>query len=152
MRLICNFLSREVSLTPDGSPAMWNALMERFHLHEPHDLLKSFHAVCSLRYSDDSTESFRDYLAIFEKHWDDLRYRCEDADPPAAGTWNSLETSLKVLANSDQSKWEFLIASLPLSMLSVVCNLQLEAGGEMNYTHLYGAVVRFHAHMEDRKE
>ncbi|KAL0635415.1 hypothetical protein Q9L58_005623 [Maublancomyces gigas] len=155
MCIICNILSPEVSRSissHETAPAMWDALMQRFHHHEPHDLLKSFNAICSLRYSDDSTESFRDYLAFFEERWDDLRYRCDDADPPVAGTGNSLETSLNVLTNSDQSKREFLIASLPKSMLSIVCNPQFEARSQVNYTCLCSALVRYNTLMESRKE
>lgn len=161
MSLICKTLSPEVSRSISShvtAPAMWDALMERFHHHEPHDLLKSFNAICSLRYSDDSTESFRDYLASFEERWDDLRYRCDDADPPVdpdpqvAGTRNSLETSLNILTNSDQSKREFLIASLPKSMLSIVCYNEFECVYEVTYPSLCSALVRFNTLMESRKE
>lgn len=124
--------------------------MARFHRHEPHDLLKSFNAICALEYSDDSTDSFRDYLWSFEEHWDDQRYRCDDADPPVTGTGNSLESSLKVLANSDQSK-EFLIASPPESMFPFLCNLQVKYGNEMGYIDLYTALIRYHALVEHRK-
>lgn len=151
---ICNLLSPEINHSfslYETAPAMWKALMARFHRHEPHDLLKSFNAICALEYSDDSTDSFGDYLWSFEEHWDDLRYRCDDADPPVAGTGNSLESSLKVLANSDQSKKEFLIASLPESMFPFLCNLQVKYGNEMGYIDLYTALVRYHALVEHRK-
>lgn len=153
--VIRNLLSQEVSrymYFHETGPAMWTALMERFHRHEPRDLLQSFNAVCSLRYIDDSEESFLDYLDTFHKHWDDLRYRCDDADPPAPGIGNSLETTLKVLANSDQSKSEFLIASLPESMMLAVYGLQAASERNLEYRSVYRWLVGYHARMENLKK
>lgn len=122
--------------------------MQSFDLQTPHDLLKSFNAISSLRYSDDSIP---DYLASFEKNWNGLRCRCDDADPPVVGAGNSLQTSLRILVYSDESKREFLITSLLQSMISFAVTLRFQAGGEQNYSGLYLRLFRYHE-MERLKE
>lgn len=144
------FLDRHVSETVNldmssynTAPAMWQALMDDYLQRDAQSLLQSFNALCSLRYSDTSTESCTDYLASFERHWSDLVYRTSEADPPTAGAGNSLETGLRIIATSDESKTQFLIASLPESMNPFIANVLFREGSELTYNHLYRALENY---------
>lgn len=136
----------------ETAPALWKALMDLYHRRDAHSLLTSFNAVCSLRYDDTSTDSFPDHLDLFEEYWNDLVCRTADADPPIVGAGNSLETALRVIATSGESKREFLIASLPPSMTTFVFNLQSLLGSELTYNHLCRELLSFHTQQEDCKE
>lgn len=132
--------------------ALWKALMEHYHQHDARALLKSFNDISSLRYSDPSTESFSDYLISFDHHWNDLCFRTDDADPPKEGVADSLETALKVLANSDESKREFVLASIPPSMMLFVINLKYRVGGELNYARLRSELRGYDALLKQYEE
>lgn len=153
------FLARHMSekvnnyaLEYDTAPEVWQALMRAYLQRNANSLLKSFHAVCSLRYSDTSGESFADYLASFGRHWDDLLLRTEDADPPTVGSGNSLETAMRVIATSDESKMEFLTSSLPESLSMFVMNLKFQLGAELTYFRLYRELMSFHKIRELQNE
>lgn len=130
------------------APEVWTALMVRYHRNDTASLLASFTAVSSLRYTDTSTESFGDYLDCFGQRWDDLRYRTDDADPPTPGEEASLETALHVVATSDESKREFLVASLPAAMGVFVVELQGRLGGDLDYFRLERELVGYYGRME----
>lgn len=136
-------INRQMSVY-ETAPAMWQALMKSYLQRNAHSLLRSFNALNSLRYSDTSPEPFAEYLASFERHWNDLYFRTGDADPPTVGAGNSLETGLRVIATSDESKRELLIASLPTSMQTFVADLMSRHGSEVTYNHLYRYLIDFH--------
>lgn len=153
--LLDRHLSQEVNrdhyhhTTPQ---ALWKSLMERYHHNDAQSLLKSLNAISSLSYSDTSSESFSDYLTSFGQHWDDLCYRTEDAEPPKAGVPNSLETGLNIIANSDESKREFLLASIPQSMMVFVINLTDRLESDLNYFRLCNELKWYHSSLESSKE
>lgn len=124
----------------DTAPAMWQALMDNYLQRDAQSLLQSFNALCALRYS---AGSLADYLVSFERHWSDLVYRTSDADPPTPGPGNSLEAGLRVVATSDEAKTQFLIASLPEAMDSVVANIVFREGAELTYIRLYRDLVDY---------
>lgn len=131
--------------------------MKRYHQHDARALLKSFNDISSLRFTDTSTESFSDYLITFDHHWSDLCFRTDDADRPKDGVPDSLEIALRVLANSDEFKREFLIASIPQSMWLFVVNLKARAGSDLNYARLRSELMWYHTSLqqceeEERKE
>lgn len=136
-------INRQMSVY-ETAPAMWQALMKSYLQRNSHSLLRSFNALNSLRYSDTSPESFSDYLASFEQHWNDLYFRTGDADPPTAGGGNSLETGLRIIATSDESKRDFLIASLPTLMQIFIADLMSPDGSALTYNHLYRYLKDFY--------
>lgn len=129
--------------------ALWKSLVQQYHRHDARALLKSFNDISSLRFSDTSTESFSDYLITFDHHWSDLCFRTEDADQPRDGVSDSLETALRVLVNSDESKREFLLASIPASMGLFVVNLKDRVRSDLNYPRLRSELRLYHASVRE---
>lgn len=153
------FLDRHVSakikadmFVHDTAPEMWKALMDSYLQRNSRSLLKCFNAIRSLQYSDTGAESFPDYLASFEKHWQDLLLRTYDADAQVLGLGTSLETALRVVALSDESKREFLVASLPPSMMDFVGDLSERLGSELDYLRLYRELIMYHSQVESQRE
>lgn len=95
------------------SPAMWNALMDRFHRNDATSLLRCHRVILTLRYRENSGVSIPEYLASFERHWTELLDRTADADAPVGEAANSLETTMAVFARSEETKTEILVAYCP---------------------------------------
>lgn len=136
----------------DTAPEMWKALMDSYLQRNSRSLMNCFNAIRSLQYSDTGTESFPDYLASFEKHWQDLLLRTYDADAQVLGLGTSLETALRVVALSDEAKREFLVASLPPSMMDFVVDLSERLGSELDYLRLYRELIMYHSQVESQRE
>lgn len=131
---------------------MWKQLMSIFLERDATSLLSSHQRVYSLRYTDASEESFPEYLRSFDAAWNDLRMRTADAELPVAGTPDSLETALSVLARSEESKIESLAASVPMQMWIMIENLRASHDGVLQYMEVYRALLRMHGRIELRKQ
>lgn len=132
----------------DTAPAMWDALMRRFHRRDATSILDTFRVISALRYTESGDESIPDYLATFERHWSTLVGQTADADPPVAGPGNSLATTLGSVVRSEESKMEFLIGSLPVTIRRMVLSLQVRHGEEVKYMHLWQLLMRLHVLQE----
>lgn len=110
------------------APALWTALGARYHEHAPADLLRALDAIRALRYVTEHG-TFREHLAAFEARWEDLRLRCEDAEPLVAGAAVSLRMALCGVVGSDEAKRTFLVASLPSEVVVFVEELEAETEG-----------------------
>lgn len=149
--ILCRHVSADINqflYSYDTAPAMWAALMRRFHRRDAPSILVTFRAICALRYTESGDESIPDYLATFERHWSTLVGQTADADPPVAGPGNSLATTLGSVVRSEESKMEFLIGSLPASIRRMVFSLQLRHGEEVKYIHLWQLLMKLHALQE----
>lgn len=73
---------------------------------------------------------------------------------PVADAPNSLETTMAVLARSEEAKTEILVASLPGWMRRLAGNLKIKSGGEMPYAHLWRLLMELYVlvQMDDREE
>lgn len=133
-------------LTP--GPKIWSSLMGRFHLQDAGSLIRSFEAVTSLRFVEESEHTIIEYLEIYNSVWEDFVDRTSDGPPPAAGRQNSLLAALKVVAQSEESKVEYLIDSLPVSLMREVGLMRLRIVGEFGYWELRSLLSNIHARLE----
>lgn len=134
----------------DNTPAMWAALLSRFHHHDAASLMRSFRTIAALRYTEASEETLPEYLVSFELHWSKLVGQTADA----TGRANSLESTLAAVVRSEDSKIEFLISSLPSATRRMAFSLQLRLGSEMRYADLLRLLMELHVlqEMDDREE
>lgn len=132
----------------DTAPAMWAALMRRFHRQDAPSILLTFRAICALHYTESSDESIPDYLATFDRHWNTLVGQTADAGPPFVGPRSSLATTLGSVVRSEESKIEFLIGSLPETIRRMAISLQIRHGEEVKYMHIWQLLMRLHGLQE----
>lgn len=146
---LTDFLAPHVTST-----AIWNALMDRFHRNDAASLLRCHRTIYALHYSEDRGDTIPRHLALFERHWTELLDRTADADMPVVDAPNSLETTMALLARSEEAKTEILIASLPGWMRRLAGNLKIKSGGEMPYAHLWRLLMELYVlvQMDDREE
>lgn len=135
----------------DAAPAMWTALMSRFHTRDAASLMRSFRALAGLRHSE-ASGSLRDFLGAFEHAWSTLLGQTADAASLAAP--GSLEASLARLVRSEDAKIEFLVSALPAPTRRMAFSLQVRRGSEMRYADLWRLLSELHVlqEMDDAEE
>lgn len=128
--------------------------MDRFHRNDAASLLRCHRTIYALHYSEDRGDTIPRHLARFEHHWTELLDRTADADAPVVNAPNSLETTMAVLARSEEAKTEILVASLPGWLRRMVGNLKIKCGGEMPYAHLWRMLMELYVLLQkdDREE
>lgn len=132
-------------------PAIWSSLMWRFHPQDAASLIRSFETVRSLRFVEESEQTIIEYLEIYDSVWEDFIDRTSDGPAPVAGRQNSLLTALKVVALSEESKAEYLIDSLPISLIREVSLMRPRAAQEFGYWELRNLLRNIHARLEYEK-
>lgn len=121
----------------------WNALMRHYHRRDAGTFQRALKGICDIRYSDTSNDSIADHLAAFERSWNIL-VMCTSDGGPSTAVEDSLETTLKVMARSEEVKAAFLISSLPPSVDEIVLNLRLLHGQSLMYLHVYRRLSNLH--------
>lgn len=132
------------------APEVWKLLNRYFHNRRPRMLLRRLAHITHLRLREG--ECIAEHLKAFEDAWFDLKMRTADAPPIVEGVQNSLETVLHIMTQSELSKAEMLIDSLPEDMWMIGFRLGESHGVELHSLHVSVALMDLHEQQVSRNQ
>lgn len=126
-------------------------LIDQFHPQDPSSLIRSFVAVTSLRFVQESVDAIVKYMDIYDRVWRRFDDRTSNAPPSVAWRRSTLMTALRVVDQLEVSEVEYLINSLPLSLMRQASLMCLRFAGKLRDRELRTILRNINAELEYEK-